>query len=221
MSCMDKSVPVSVLSETELEVFCNNSVSIFFQKGEKIIKQGTFTRTITFIKSGIFKLHINGPLNRDEILKIGKGPTFVGIPDVFVSRIHNYSVSALTNTDACFIDFQGFIYLIEKNGQFATEILKTLSHHLLDHFSRCVHKTQKQLTAFLAEALLFFTDTIFESEEFEIPLTRSEFGAYIGTTRETVTKIIHDFTKDKIIEVNGRNIRILNKNILQKISNTG
>ncbi|MCF8228396.1 MAG: Crp/Fnr family transcriptional regulator [Bacteroidales bacterium] len=218
---MDRSIPVSVLSEKELEIFCNNSVKIFFQKGERIIKQGTFSSNITFIKSGIFKMHINGPLNRDEILKIGKGPAFIGIPDVFVSRTHNYSVSALTNTDACFIDFEGFSYLIENNGQFATEILKTLSYDLLDHFSRCVHKTQKQLTAFLAEALLFFMDTIYESDEFEIPLTRSEFGAYIGTTRETITKIIHDFTKDKIIEVNGKSILILNKNILQKISNTG
>lgn len=218
---MEKSIPVSVLSENELDVFCNNSIGIYFQKGEKIIKQGTFTSNVTFVKTGIFKLHVTGPLKRDEILKIGKGPTFVGIPDAFASRIHKYSVSALTNSDACFIDFQGFTYLIEKNGQFANEILKTLSNDLLDHFIRCVNKTQKQLTAILAEAILFLADSIFENDEFELPLTRSEFGAYIGTTRETVTKIIHDFTKDKIIDVNGKNISIINKDILQKISNTG
>ena len=42
ISCMDRSIPVSVLSEKELEIFCNNSVKIFFQKGERIIKQGTY-----------------------------------------------------------------------------------------------------------------------------------------------------------------------------------
>ena len=48
-----------------------------------------------------------------------------------------------------------------------------------------------------------------------------EFGEYIGTTRETVTKIIRDFTTDEIIEVEGRNFKLLNKKILQKISNAG
>jgi len=48
-----------------------------------------------------------------------------------------------------------------------------------------------------------------------------EFGEYIGTTRETVTKIIRDFTADKIIEVEGRNFKLLNKKMLKKISNAG
>lgn len=154
-------------------------------------------------------------------MKIDKGHFFVGVTDVFENMIHNYSVTALNDTNACFIDFSGYLHLLENKGKFAAEVLELLGRTIVDHYKRCVNKMQKQLTAIFAEALLYFSDYIFESNTFNLPFTRNEFGAYIGTTREIVTKIIHDFTVDHIIEVDGKNIKILNKEMLQKFSNAG
>ena len=219
--CAVKSSTVFNLNNEELEILCNNSTEIRFQKGERIIKQGTFTQNVIFVKSGIFKLHLTGPIHKEEILKIDKGPLFVGVPDVFANKVHSYSVTALNDTITCFVEYPGYKYLIQNNGKFALELIKTLSQGIVGHYQYCVNKMQKQLTATFAEGLLYFSDYIFESDEFQIPLTRVEFGEYIGTTRETVTKIIHDFTSDHIIEVDGKNIKILNKDILQKISKAG
>ncbi len=219
--CAVKSSTVYNLNDEELEILCNNSTEIQFEKGERIIKQGTFTQNIVFIKSGIFKMHLTGPIHKDEILKINKGPIFIGASDVFANKIHTYSVTALSDTVACFIEYPGYKYLIQNNGKFALDIIKTLSQGIVTHYQYCVNKMQKQLTATFAEALLYFSDYIFKNDEFQLPLTRVEFGEYIGTTRETVTKIIRDFTIDNIIEVEGRNIRIVNKEMLRKISNAG
>lgn len=219
--CTVKSSTVYNLNDEELEILCKNSTEIFFQKGERIIKQGIFTQNIVFVKSGIVKVHLTGPINKDEILNIDKGPIFVGVPDVFANKIHTYSITALSDTKACFIDYPGYEYLVENNGKFALEVIKTLSSGIVRHYKRCVYKVQKQLTALLADALLFLADHIFENDEFQLPLTRVEFGEYIGTTRETITKIIREFTADKIIEVEGRNFKLLNKKMLKKISNAG
>jgi CRP-like cAMP-binding protein len=220
-NCTVKSSTVCNLNDEELEILCKNSTEIFFEKGEKIIKQGAFTQNIVFVKSGIVKMHLTGPIEKDEILNIWKGPVFVAVPDVFANKIHSYSITALNDTIACFIDYPGYEYLIKNNGAFALEVIKTLSISAVNHYKRCVYKIQKQLTAIVAEALLYFADTIFEKDEFHIPLTRSEFGEYVGTTRETVTKIIHDLTKAKIIEVEGKKIKLINKQMLHKISNAG
>lgn len=219
--CAVKSSTVFSLNDDEIEILCNNSTEITFQKGEKIIKQGAFTQNIVFVKSGIFKVHLTGPIHKDEILKINKGPFFVGVPDVFANKIHSYSVTALDEVVACFIEYSGYKYLIQNNGKFALELINTLSQGIVAHYKYCVNKMQKQLTATFAEALLYFSDYIFQNDEFTLPLTRVEFGEYIGTTRETVTKIIHDFTVDHIIEVEGRNIQIINKELLHKISESG
>lgn len=219
--CAVKSSTVFSLNEQEVLTLCHNSTEISFHKGERIIKQGAFTQNIIFIKNGIFKLHLTGPLHKDEILKIGKGPTFVGVPDVFANKIHSYSVTALSNTVACFIDSVGYKYLVQNNGSFGLDVIKNLSRGIVDHYKHCVHRMQKQKVASFAESLLYFSDYIFENDRFNLPLTRVEFGEYIGATRETITKIIHDFMVDQIIKVEGKKITILNKTLLHKISDAG
>ena len=219
--CAVKSSSVFNLNEEEMDILCSNSTEICFQQGEKLIKEGTFTQNIVFIKSGIFKIHQAGPINGEEILKIDKGPVFAGVSDVFANKTHTYSISALGETTACFIDYSGYKYLIENNGRFAMEVMRILSTDIVNHYSFFVNKIQKQLNAKLAEALLYFTEYIYEEDVFDIPLTRLELGEYIGTSRESVTKIIHDFIADKLIEVEGKQIRILKKDLLHKISLAG
>ena len=146
--CTVKSSTVYNLDEKELEILCKNSTEIFFQKGERIIKQGTFTQNIVFVKSGIVKMHLTGPINKDEILKIEKGPVFVAVPDVFANKIHSYSITALSDTIACFIDYPGYEYLVENNGKFALGVIKILSSGIVSYYKHCVYKIQKQLFKF-------------------------------------------------------------------------
>lgn len=219
--CAFKSSPIYNLNDDELDILCGASAKISFQKGELIIKQGTFTNNLIFVKSGIIKLHMMGPLGKDEILKIDKGSIFAGIPDVFANKTHSYSVTALSEVQTCFIQYSACQELIKMNSSFALALIKTLSGGIVKHYQKCVSKMQKQNPAKFAEGLLHFSQYIYLSNEFEFPLTRTEFGQYIGATRETVTKLFHDFTEDGLIEVQGKNIKILNEKLLQKISKAG
>lgn len=219
--CAVKSSPIYNLNEKELQILCSTSADVSFLKGELIIKQGTFTHNIIFIKSGIIKLHMKGPLGKDEILKIDKGPMFVGIPDVFANKTHTYSVTALSEVSSCFIEYSGYQELINMNGSFALALIKTLSEGIVNHYQKCVNKMQKQNPAKFAEGLLYFAQYIYNSNEYDFPLTRTEFGEYLGATRETVTKLFHDFTADGLIESKGKSIKILNVELLKKISKAG
>ena len=219
--CAVQSSSVFNLNEDEMGTLCSNSIEIRFKTGERIIKEGTFTQNIVFIKSGVFKIHQAGPVQRDEILKINKGPVFAGVSDVFANKIHSYSITALGDVISCFIDYTGYKHLIENNGKFAMEVMRILSTDIVEHYNFFVNKIQKQLNAKLADSLLYFADSIYGDDVIDIPLTRTELGEYIGTSRESVTKIIHDFIEDKVIEVEGKHIKLLNKDLLKKISQAG
>jgi len=54
-----------------------------------------------------------------------------------------------------------------------------------------------------------------------LSLTRAELGALIGTTRETVTRILHEYTENGMISVKGTKFKILKKEMLQRISDAG
>jgi len=219
--CIVKSIPAEKLSMEELDILNNNCARISFKKGENIIKQGAFTTNIVYIKSGLVKEHMKGPSGKDEILKITKAPAYIGVPSVLGGRIHKYSCTALEPTSVCFIDLHVFNELLLTNTYFSRELILNLSRDLLDHFTHCVNKTQKQLHGSLAEAILYLSEKIYHSDSFSLSLTRAELGAFIGTTRETVTRILHEYSEDGLISIQGKKMKILNKEMLQRISDAG
>jgi len=219
--CMVKSIPAGKLTKEELNVLNNNCARISFRKGENIIKQGAFTTNIVYIKSGLVKEHMRGPNGREEIMKITKAPAYIGVPSVLGGRIHRYSCTALENTSVCFIDLQIFNELLLTNTYFSRELILSLSKDLLEHFTKCVNKTQKQLHGSLAETILYLSEKIYNADSFSLSLTRAELGALIGTTRETVTRILHEYTENGLISIEGKKMKILKKDMLQRISDAG
>jgi CRP/FNR family transcriptional regulator len=219
--CMVKSIPAEKLTTEELNTLNSNCARISFRQGENIIKQGAFTTNIVYIKSGLVKEHMTGPNGKEEIMKITKAPAYIGVPSALGGRIHQYSCTAIEPTSVCFIDLHVFNELLLTNTYFSRELILGLSKDLLEHFTKCVNKTQKQLHGSLAEAILYLSEKIYGSDSFRLSLTRAELGALIGTTRETVTRILHEYTENGLISIHGKKMNILNKEMLQRISDAG
>jgi CRP-like cAMP-binding protein len=59
-----------------------------------------------------------------------------------------------------------------------------------------------------------------DNENFlNISLTREELANIVGTATESVIRLLSEFKSDKLVELNGRKIKILNTRGLEKISN--
>lgn len=218
--CLNRSASLKNLTKEQLLILENNSVQILFKKGETIFKQNALSTNVAFLRDGITKLHMQGP-SREKILKIVKGPIYLGIPTAFSDKINQYSATAISACSVCFIDSNTFRNFIYTNGKYAYEIIVELCKNELSDYNRFASQTQKQANGLVAETLLCMSDHIFKSDTFDFPLTRSEIGDLIGTSRENVSRILTDFKKENIIELNGTEISILNKNLLEKISNKG
>ena len=182
--------------------------------------QDALSYHIVFIKEGLVKIHAKGP-ERDHILKIEKGPAYLGIPTVVDSKTNKYSATAISETSVCFIDIDIFKDFIKRNGEFAYEIIVNLCKNELYSYKKCINQVQKQGPGKIAEALLYFSEEIFDDLDYNLPLTRNELGNLTCTTRETVSRILSDFSNNKIIKVDKKNISILNKNQLEIISKMG
>lgn len=218
--CLIKSAAVSKLTDTELEILGEKSVDVLFKKGEIIFKQDTLSNNIVYLRTGVAKLHIHGPV-KEKIIKITKAPSFIGIPTTFGDRINQFSATALEDTSACFIDSSLFRDFIYNNGKFAYEIIVELCQNELSDYKRYSSQTQKQITGLVAETLLCLSDKIYEKGTFNFPLTRGEVGDLIGTSRESVSRVLTELSNEKIIEVNSNEITILKKDLLKQISDKG
>ncbi len=218
--CDFKSSAAEFLTSSELEVLESNCAQINFKKGEVIFREGTLATNIVYLKSGLVKTHMKGPTG-DKILRLMKAPSYLGLPTTFGDKINHYSATALTEAQVCFISLDTFRDFIFKNGSFAYEIILDLCRNELSDYRRYTNMSQKQLPGRLAEILLCMSHEIFKSNQFELPLNNNELSDFISTSRESISRILSDFTKEEIISINKKELTILKEDMLQKISQKG
>jgi CRP/FNR family transcriptional regulator len=218
--CNEKSKAAGKLDHKELEQMGHSCNQVTFNKGETIMIQDSLSYNIVFVKEGLVKVHSRGP-EKEQILNISKGPCYLGIPTTIGAKINQYSATAISKTNVCFIAYDIFKEFVIQNGQFAYEIIVELCKNELRNYKKCINQVQKQGPGKIAEALIFFAEEIFNNYNYELPLTRNELGDLTCSSRESVSRILTDFSQNKIIKVNKKNISILNIDKLKSISETG
>lgn len=221
-TCQIKSKAVETLNSEELDILSRNCAEVTLQPGESIIKEGLLSSHIAYLKSGLAKICKKGVKGVDQILKIVRPGSYLGMQTVLSNKIHQYSASAIEESVVCYIDIFSFKELITRNAQFANELILFLCRDELGYFNRFVNVHQKQVDGRLADTILFFCDEISEGvRDFIIPLSRNDLAALVCATRESVTRAIKDLSDIDTIEVKGRNFKILNYDLLKTISEKG
>lgn len=220
IDCPFKSNAATTLDECSISEMSSNHVSVSMLKGESIIKQGTYSTNVVFLRRGFAKVHLTGP-SSEQITRIAKAPTYLGLPTTFGVKINQYSVTAVSDVEVCFIDINVFLNLLKENPGFSYEIILELCKNELESFHKCVNRTQKQTRGNIADMLLEFSDNIYQADSFSLPLNQSEMGNMCDTSRESISRILTEFDKDGIISVKGRMVEILNKKSLRLISQNG
>lgn len=219
-NCPFNSKAAAMLSDCSFEQLSANHLVLKFKKGDTIIKQGMYSTNVVFLRTGLSKIHLAGPYH-EQIVKLVKAPTYLGLPTTFGDKINQYSVTAVSDVEVCFIDVEVFQTILNENREFSHEIILELCRNELESFRRCANRTQKLIRGNMADALLEFSDRIFMSDTFILPLSQADLANLVDTSRESVSRVLTEFDKDEIIKVNGKQIEILNKKSLKLISQNG
>ena len=219
-NCPFNSKAAAMLCDSSFDQLSANHLVLKFKKGDTIIKQGMYSTNVVFLRTGLVKIHLAGPYH-EQIVKLVKAPTYLGLPTTFGDKINQYSVTAVSDTEVCFIDVAVFQTILNENREFSHEIVLELCRNELESFRRCANRTQKLIRGNMADALLEFSNRIFMSDNFILPLSQVDLANLVDTSRESVSRILTEFDKDGIIRISGKQIEILNKKTLLLISQNG
>lgn len=209
------------LSQSELELLKRNSNIVKYKNKDVIFRQHTRTSHIMVISTGYVKIFKEGRNGKVIILKVGTKDNFLGLMSVFGNDIHQYSASAIDAVKIGFIDISIFREIINKNGKFALNLLKTLSLEGLFIFDRLMSQSHKQLPGRIADVLLYFSEQIYKSQIFNFPFTRRELAELAGTTKESFIRTLTEFKNDKIIDLEGARVEIRSIKIIKTLSELG
>ncbi len=73
----------------------------------------------------------------------------------------------------------------------------------------------------ISDVLIYLYQKVYNSDTFDLILSRQDIGELSGMTKDSAIRVLKDFESEGIIKVDGKKIKILNKEILNDISNKG
>jgi len=209
------------LTADQINLINTSSYIIHHKKNEILIRQDLPISHLVFIKSGLVKIYKESHNEKIHILKIITENNFIGILSVFSGNQYHYSASCLEKCEIVYTDIKIIKSIIIENGNFALHMMKLISDNGLLIFDKLVNVTQKQIPGRVAEILLFFSQVIYKNDSFVLPLSRQEFADMIGTTKETVSRILSELKNDRLIEMNDKKITIISLELIQVLSKVG
>lgn len=209
------------LTKSELLILNENRYEATFKPGEIMVKQGSPTSNALFMSAGLAKVYIEGSRGRNFILGIASPGKLILGPGSYVNSRHSYSVAAINSVHACFISFEIFRQFVKENGAFAESLIEDISLKALMTHTRMVNLVQKRMSGRLADALLYFANEVFESDNYEMILSRQDLGDMTSMAKECVVRILKEFEESGVIYSDSSTIKILDKEKLIQISENG
>jgi CRP-like cAMP-binding protein len=209
------------LTKDELDLVNENRYEATFKPGEIIIKQGSPTSNALFMATGMAKTYIEGPNGKNFVMSIALPGRLILGPGAYVDSRHTYTVAAITSVQACFINFEIFKQIVRSNGNFAESLLEDISAKSQNTLNRMVNLSQKKMHGRLADALLYFSDIVFKSDDYEMILSRQELGEMTNMAKECVVRILKELEETGVIYSDSSKIKILNREKLLQISLKG
>jgi CRP/FNR family transcriptional regulator, polysaccharide utilization system transcription regulator len=192
-----------------------------YKRGEILYNEGSRISGFYCIHSGIIKVFKTGLDGKEQIIRFAKPGDIIAYRSVLSNEVACTSAKVIEDCRVCFIPAEILISFVKSNSNYALELLKLACHELGEANSFITDIAQKTVRERLAEILLLLViDFGLDNENYlKISLTREELANIVGTATESVIRLLSEFKSDKLVELNGRKIRILNKKGLEKISN--
>lgn len=219
--CQLKSLFFTNVTVDELTDICEIKEERTYSKGDVITMEGDLINEFLYLKEGLVKLSKSTSDGKEQIISFSKPFDFVSLLSVFSSDIYKYSVTAVDNSVVCILDLEVVKKHARVNAMFTMDLMTRVSEATDKIVLENLEIKRKHLKGRIAHVLLYFSNYIFEKDEFELPVSRREIAEYIGMTTENVIRTLSEFRKDKIIKIFGKDILIADKKRLESISEFG
>lgn len=193
-----------------------------YKKGQLIFSQNGLPLGLFCVNSGKIKLSTAGPDGKEQILRLVKGGDILGYRALISDDRYHCNAIALEDCSICIVDKNFFKKLAAENPKLNAAIFKKISDDLKKAEEHIVSLSQKNVRERMAEALLFFKATYgFEPDQqtLSVQFSREEIADFVGTSTESAIRLLSEFNNDKIIELIGKRIKILNIERLSKTAN--
>lgn len=210
------------LSVELLEKLSHARIYNTYKPHQVIFYEGNQPFGIFGIYSGRVKIYKSDALGHQQIVRIVGAGDLIGYRCILANEPYTATAETLSDVEACFIDKKNFFKLIEQAPQTAFNIMQSLATDLRGAEEKHIKLVHKNVRERFAELLLNFSvqygKKCSQGIELGIQLSRDEMAGIIGSSSESVIRMMSEFKNERLIDVQGRKIILLNLPLLKKAS---
>lgn len=213
-----------VLNEKEHELLREDARFVSYKKNEVIYYENDTPQDLMCLLKGKVKIYKEGVGGRSQIIRMVKPVQYFGYRAYFAQEPFVTSAAAFESSQICLNSMSIVEQFLRNNGTLAMFFIQLLSVDMGISDQRIVNLTQKHIRGRLAESLLFLKDSYGLEEDgatISIYLAREDLANLSNMTTSNAIRTLSIFENERIISLDGRKIKLIDEDRLEKISRIG
>ncbi len=218
-----KNLPFAQLKNEALARFEAIAPEVSRSRGETLFVEGETPRYVFLICSGRVKLSVSSREGRTAILRVAGPGEILGISAAMSGSPHETTAEAAELCRVKAIRVNDFLQFLQKYPEASVEATTCLLRDyrlVLNNVCRLAlpHTVAGRLASLLLEWLNARPAATRGERRFIVALTQEEIAGMTNTSRETVSRILHQFQEEKWISIKGASVTILQPSALEQLA---
>ncbi|MCB9260881.1 MAG: response regulator [Flavobacteriales bacterium] len=189
-----------------------NSYEKIFDRKELVYHEGETATNVYKLISGKIKLTRLSSDGKEMVLDLLKPGDYFGYWSVLQQTETTENAEVLEDSKVLLIPTDDFKKLIESETDVASKFIKMLSNNLLVQQYKIVELAYESVRKRVANALIYLADTYTSdpSKPFSMAISRETLAGIAGTSVESAIRMLSEFKKDGLVEVDKATITVVN-----------
>ena len=203
----------------ELKNFFDDHGDILeYDKGDTIYKAGEHSNNIYLILNGIVKCHKIDEDGKKLTTSLYPADDFLGFTSFKDHIPYLESATAVEPTKLASISKTHLKKILEENHNISLELVELLSENITEFKNQLLQMAYSSVRKKTAQTLLQFAEILNRKIEDPIKISRNDLAHVAGIAPESLIRTLSGFKKEGLIDIEGRNIRILQLKQLQYVN---
>lgn len=200
-----------------LEELSDSQKTKVYGKKEMIYLEGNYPHALYYISKGKVKVYKTNENGKELIVGVyGKGD-FIGYLPLLKDCEYQDSAMVLEKATVNLIAKIGFNELVNKNKDVSMKFIKMLSGNVMEVENELLKYAYNTVRKRVADSLVKLANKYKAENSDLFAISREDLSNMVGTAPESVIRVLSEFKTDKLIETQGRKIKVLDIDKLERV----
>ncbi|SFS43343.1 response regulator [Lutibacter maritimus] len=198
--------------------FCDFGISKVLKKGEVVYREGEFCNNVFLVYKGSVKSSKIDEFGKELIINVYKDDDLFGFSSIIENAHYFETTTAMEKAELMYVTKNTMQKIIENNYKLSLEIFQLINDNLIEVKEQLLQMAYGSMRRKTASTILKFAQKMTRKPSDNINISRRDLAGVAGIATESLIRTLTDLKKEGIIEIEGRNIRIVDLNALESIN---